>query len=153
MEGRLLTYTSEPLAEDVTLVGPVKAVIFGASTAPDTDWVVRLCDVQPDGRSLSVCDGILRARYRVSLERQELIEPGKVYRFEVDLWSTAWCLEAGHRIRLHVTSSDFPRYDRNLNSGGVLGEEASGHVATNTVFHDVDRPSHVVLPVYRGEMT
>src|SRR5262249_21244550 len=89
IEDRVLVYTSEPLAEDLHVVGPVTAVLYAASSARDTDWVVRLCDVWPDGRSISICDGILRARYRESFERQILLEPGQVYRFEVDLWATA----------------------------------------------------------------
>ena len=147
VEGRMLTYTTQPLQEDLTIIGPVKAVLFGISTAPDTDWVVRLCDVWPDGRSMSVCDGILRARYRNSLERAELMVAGQVYRFEVDLWSTAQVFKAGHRLRVEVTSSDFPRYDRNLNTGGTFGEETQGHVAINSVLHDATYASHIVLPV------
>jgi hypothetical protein len=96
---------------------------------------------------MSVCDGILRARYRDSLRSPTLLTPGQVYRFEVDLWSTAQVFKAGHRLRVHVTSSDFPRYDRNLNTGGPLGTEAHSNVAVNTVFHDAGRASHLVLPV------
>jgi hypothetical protein len=147
VEGRMLTYTTQPLKEDLTVIGPVKAVVYGTSTAPDTDWVVRLCDVWPDGRSMSVCDGILRARYRNSLEQTELMVPGQIYRFEVDLWSTAQVFKAGHRLRVEVTSSDFPRYDRNLNTGGPFGEETQGQVAMNSVLHDATHSSHILLPV------
>jgi len=146
LEKRMLTYTTDALEQPLTVVGPVKATLFGLSSAPDTDWVVRLCDVWPDGRSMSVCDGILRARYRNSSEREELMTPNQVYRFEVDLWATAQVFQAGHRLRVQVTSSDFPRYDRNLNTGGAWGEEVRGQVAFNTVFHDTLRPSHVLLP-------
>src|SRR5262249_14547205 len=89
VEGRMLTYTTDPLERDLAVVGPVKALLYALSSAPDTDWVVRLCDVWPDGRSLSLCDGILRARYRDSLERPELMRPGQLYCFEVDLCATA----------------------------------------------------------------
>lgn len=147
VEGRTLTYTSDILEKDLAVVGPIKAVLYSLSSAPDTDWVVRLCDVWPDGRSMSVCDGILRARYRHSLERAELITPGQIYRFEVDMLATAQVFQAGHRVRVQVTSSDFPRYDRNLNTGGPFGEEVRGQVAVNTVFHDALRPSHILLPV------
>ena len=95
----------------------------------------------------SVCDGILRARYRDSLSHPELIKPGQVYRFEVDLWATAQIFAVGHRIRVEVTSSDFPRYDRNLNTGGTFGTESHGQAANNTLFHDRMRPSHILLPV------
>jgi putative CocE/NonD family hydrolase len=143
----MLTYTTDPLERDLTVIGPIKAVLHALSSAPDTDWVVRLCDVWPDGRSLSVCDGILRARYRDSFERPELMQPGQLYCFEVDLWATAQVFQGGHRLRLEVTSSDFPRYDRNLNTGGPFGEEVRGKVAVNTIFHDARRPSRIFLPV------
>src|SRR5262249_22963392 len=104
IEGRVLTYTSEPLERDPTVVGPCGAVLLASSSAPDADWVVRLCEVWPDGRSLPVCDGILRARYRESLRRPEQLVPGEVYRFAVDLWATAQVFRAGHRLRVQVTS-------------------------------------------------
>lgn len=147
LENRMLTYTSGPLEQPLTVVGPVKAVLFGLTSALDTDWVVRLCDVWPDGRSVSVCDGVLRARYRNSSEHEELVAPNQIYRFEVDMWATAQTFLPGHCIRAQVTSSDFPRYDRNLNTGGPFGEEVCGRVALNTIFHDAMRPSHVVMPV------
>jgi putative CocE/NonD family hydrolase len=147
IEERVLTYTSNVLESDLCIAGPVTAVLHAASSAPDTDWVVRLCDVWPDGRSISVCDGILRARYRESMVQPTLLTPNQVYQFQVDLWSTAQLFKAGHRLRIHVTSSDFPRYDRNLNTGGPFGTESRSAVARNTVFHDAMRPSHVVLPV------
>jgi predicted acyl esterase len=84
----------------------------------------RLCDEYPDGRSMSVCDGILRARYRDSTQRPELMDPGKIYEFEVDLWATAQSFPLGHRLRVELTSSDFPRYERNLNTGGPLGRKS-----------------------------
>lgn len=146
VERLMLTYTSDVLADDLAVVGPVSTVLYAASSAPDTDWVVRLCDVWPDGRSLSVCDGVLRGRYRNSLARPEPLAPGHVYRFQVDLSSTAQVFKAGHRLRVQVTSSDFPRYDRNLNTGGEFGTETQGRDATNTVFHDAARPSHLLLP-------
>jgi putative CocE/NonD family hydrolase len=147
LEGRMLTFTSDVLARDLTIVGPVRAALHCQSSAPDTDWVARLCDVWPDGRSMSVCDGIQRARYRHSLERAELTTPGQGYMVSVDMQATGQVFAAGHRLRVEVTSSDFPMYDRNLNTGGPFGEEAAGQVAVNTLFHDAARPSHIVLPV------
>jgi putative CocE/NonD family hydrolase len=147
LEGRMLTFTTSPLEEPLRVVGPVKAVLYGLSSAPDTDWVVRLCDVWPDGRSMSVCDGILRSRYRNSSERSEPLTPDQIYRFEVDLWATAQTFLPGHRIRVQLTSSDFPRYDRNMNTGRPFGEEVRGNVAVNTLFHDALRPSHIILPI------
>ena len=142
-----LTFTSEPLNAELEVTGPVKAVLYGMSSALDTDWVVRLEDVDPEGYSRNLCDGILRARYRDSFEQPELLDPGKIYRFEVDLWATSNAFMPGHRIRVAVTSSCFPRFDRNLNTGGPINREAVGQVAVNTVFYDEFRPSHIVLPV------
>ena len=147
VEGKMLTYTSRSLEQEVTVVGPVKAVLYVMSSAPDTDWVVRLCDVWPDGRSMSVCDGILRARYRESLVQPTLMHPGQVYRVEIDMQATAQVFQEGHQLRVEVTSSDFPRYDRNMNTGGTFGLETQGQVANNTLFHDGSRASHILLPI------
>ncbi len=147
VDERCLTFTSEPMSAELEITGPVKAVLYGMSSAPDTDWVVRLEDVHPDGYSRNLCDGILRARYRDSFEHPELLDPGKVYRFEVDLWATSNVFMPGHRIRVAVTSSCFPRFDRNLNTGGAINREAVGQVAINTVFYDDFRASHIVLPL------
>lgn len=149
IEDQMLCYTSDVLQTDISVAGPVTAILHASSSAMDTDWVVRLCDVWPDGRSMSVCDGILRARYRDSLSEPTLLEPNEVYRFEVDLWSTAQVFKAGHRLRVHVTSSDFPRYDRNLNTGGPFATESHSVAAVNTIFHDAARPSHLLLPILR----
>jgi len=146
VEERSLTYTSEPMERDLEVTGPVRCVIHGLSSAKDTDWVVRLCDVSPDGFSRPVCDGILRARYRNSLRHPEPLD-GRVTRCEVDLWATSNMFAKGHRIRVAVTSSCFPRWDRNMNTGGDNAAESEGVAAVNTVFHDAFRPSHIVLPV------
>ncbi|MBI4221029.1 MAG: CocE/NonD family hydrolase, partial [Chloroflexi bacterium] len=150
VEPHCLTYTSDPLSHDLEIAGPVKAVLYAMSSAPDTDWVVRLCDVGPDGASRPVAEGILRARYRESHVHPQPMTPNTVYRFEVDLWHTSNVFQRGHRIRVAVTSSCFPRWDRNLNTGGSFGTEASGQIAHNTVFRSPVHPSHVVLPVRSG---
>lgn len=147
IEDRCLVYTSEPLDRDLTIIGPVTCVLHALTSASDTDWVVRLTDVHPDGFSRLLCDGILRARYRESTTSPTLLTPHQVYDYTIDLWATANTFKAGHRIRVAVTSSCFPRFDRNLNTGGPLHQEAVGQVALNTVFHDAMRPSHVILPV------
>ncbi|MCA1553238.1 MAG: CocE/NonD family hydrolase, partial [Chloroflexi bacterium] len=147
IESRGLLFTSAPLSRDLTIIGNVQCVLHALSSAPDTDWVVRLTDVSPDGFSRLLCDGILRARYRESQTEPTLLTPNQVYEFVVDLWATANTFKAGHRIRVAVTSSNFPRFDRNLNIGGVFAREAVGQTALNTVFHDALRPSHIVLPV------
>jgi putative CocE/NonD family hydrolase len=147
IEGRCLVYTSEPLPHDLTIIGNVKCILHAMSSAPDTDWVVRLTDVHPDGFSRLLCDGILRARYRNDGAKPELLIPHQVYEFVVDLWDTANTFKAGHRVRVALTSSSFPRFDRNLNTGGIFGTEAKGQVAINTIFHDAMRPSRIILPV------
>jgi uncharacterized protein len=147
IEGRCLVYTSAPVERPLTIIGPVTATLHAMSSAPDTDWVVRLTDVHPDGTSRLLTDGILRARYRESTTSPRPLTPHRVYEFSVDLWATANTFLPGHRIRIAVTSSSFPRFDRNPNTGGSIGGEATGLPALNTVFHDAVRPSHVTLPV------
>jgi uncharacterized protein len=146
-DARSLTYTSEPLTEDLEVTGPVKAVLYGISSAVDTDWTVRLSEVYPDGRSIVIVDGIQRARYAASATEAALIEPGKVYRYEIDLWATSNVFKAGNRLRVSVHSSNFPRWSRNLNTADAPEDGARGEVAYNTVLHDRLHPSHVVLPV------
>jgi putative CocE/NonD family hydrolase len=125
----------------------VKAVLYAMSSAVDTDWVVRLSDVHPDGRSILIVDGILRARYRESTREPKLIEPDRVYRYDIDLWATSNVFKAGHRLRVSVASSNFPRWDRNLNTAESPETGSQPQTAFNTVFFDAQRPSHILLPV------
>ena len=145
----VLCYTSEVLTADMEVTGPVRLVLYVSSSAADTDFTGKLVDVHPDGTALILTDGILRARYRESLSTQKLLTPGEVYRIEIDLVATANVFAAGHRIRLEVSSSNFPRFDRNTNSGGVIAQETEADFvrATNTVWHDDVRASHLILPV------
>ena len=149
IEGRrdVLLYTSDLLQEEVEATGPVKVVLYAASDAVDTDFVAKLVDVYPDGSSYNMAEGILRARYRDSLSQPSLLTPGKVYRLEIDLVGTSVAFQKGHRIRVHVTSSHFPQFDRNPNTGAVFGTTSEVKVAQQTVYHDAERPSHVLLPV------
>jgi uncharacterized protein len=145
----VLCYTTEPLDHPLEVTGPVELVLYASSSALDTDFTGKLVDVAPDGRATILTDGILRARYRESPSEQKLLEPGKVYEFRVDLWATANVFNAGHRIRLEVSSSNFPRFDRNTNTGGVIAEDGPDDLtqAVNRVFHDRARPSHLILPI------
>lgn len=147
VEPEVLTYTSEPLTRDLEVSGPVTATLYAMSSARDTDWIVRLSDVAPDGLSRNVADGILRARYRESAEHPTLLTPDRVERFEVDCWATSNLFRVGHRIRVAVTSSCFPRWDANPNTGELFGTSKAGVVALNTVFHDAFRPSSITLSV------
>jgi uncharacterized protein len=145
--GDVLCYTSDALDEDLEITGPVSLVLYASSSAVDTDFAAKLVDVHPNGFCQRLCDSIVRARYRNGPERAELLEPGTVYEFEVDLWNTSQVFKAGHRIRLEVTSSAFPKYDRNLNTGEDIGTGVRMELATNRVWHDPEHPSRLVLPV------
>ena len=142
--GDVLTYTTEPLELDVDVVGPLRMVLYASSTAVDTDFAARLSDVFPDGRAIQLQNGVLRARHR-NLERgAELLVPGEIYELEIDMWATANRFKAGHRIRLDLSSSDFPRFDRNTNLGGAPGDPVR---ATQTIYREAPHPSHLVLPI------
>jgi uncharacterized protein len=145
----VLVYTSGVLDADLEVVGPVEATLFAASSAKDTDFVVRLCDVYPDGRSIFLTEGIIRARYRGSVEGEsiELLEPDEVAEYRIRLYPVANVFRRGHRIRLDVTSSSFPRFSRNLNTGEDVGTGTRMQVARQTVLHTAAYPSHVLLPV------
>jgi putative CocE/NonD family hydrolase len=154
-EGRqdVLVYTSPALQQDIEVTGPITVHLWAASSAPDTDFVARLVDVYPDGYAQNLTDGITRARYRHFNrgEAPSLIEPGKAYEYEIDLWATSNVFKAGHRIRLDVTSSNFPRWDRNPNTGHEFGATAELAVAHQTILHDREHPSYVLLPIVPGQ--
>ena len=151
----VLVYTSEVLQKDHTVLGPVHATIFAATDAQDTDFVARLVDVYPDARAIVVTDGIIRASARESYPAPGVIrpvkpnpvEPGRVYEYCVDMWQTAITFEAGHRIRVEIASSSFPRWDRNPNTGESSVHSARTNVARQRIFHDPQRPSHISLTV------
>jgi hypothetical protein len=143
----VLVFTSDRLEEEIEVTGPVKAVLYAASSAPDTDWTVKLVDVHPDGRPINLCDGIIRARYRQSPQKPALIQPGRICRYEIDLWVTSNVFLPGHRIRVEISSSNFPRFDRNPNTGEPFGKTAQIKKAAQTVYHDSQHPSHILLPV------
>lgn len=144
----VLLFTTEVLGEPLEVSGRISARLYVSSDCPDTDFTVKLTDVYPDGRSMLLCDGILRARYRESFEREDLLEPGKVYELSIDLWSTSVIFNQGHRIRVAVSSSNAPRFEPNLNTGGSWGDGQEARIATNTIHLSAEHPSHVILPVY-----
>lgn len=143
----VLVYSTAPLDADVEVTGPVKLILYAASSAPDTDFTAKLVDVHPDGKAYNLCDGIIRARYRCGLTQPALLEPGKAEQFEIDLWVTSNLFKRGHCIRLEVSSSNFPRFDRNPNSGKPFGTDTEMLPAKQTILHDQKHPSHLVLPV------
>lgn len=145
----VLTYTSEVLTEDLEVAGPLRMLLYASSSARDTDFAVRLSDVFPDGRAIQLQNGVLRARYRQESGEPELLEPGRIYRFKIDLWATANCFKAGHQMRLDISSADFPRFDRNANLGGEPGDPVP---ARQTIFHDAEHPSHLLVQVVSGAL-
>ncbi len=147
IEERCLTFTSAPLDADLEVTGPVVAKLFISSSAADTDFVVRVTDVQPDGRSMLVCDGIQRARHRECDYQPSLLEPGRVYQLTVDLWATSHLFRRGHRIRAVVNGSSFPRFDVNPGTGESAATATRTVITQNTVYLDRERPSHLLLPV------
>ncbi len=148
----VLVYRSAPLERDTEVTGPITVRLWAVSSAPDTDFVARLTDVFPDGRSINLTDGIVRARYRRLTQSDQgeapsLIEPGRPYEYVIDLWATSNVFQKGHRIGLQITSSCFPRWDRNPNTGHPFGTDAALQVAHQEILHDGEHPSHVVLPL------
>ncbi len=152
LDGRkdVLRYLSEPLAEDLTLCGPLSASLFAATSATDTDFTVALCDVFEDGTVNTIQDGIVRARYRCGLDDPSPVEPGSVYEYRIDLFATSYRVSRGHRLRVDVSSSNFDRYDRNTNSGEPFGISDRLVVAEQTIHHSRGRASHLVLSVVTG---
>jgi putative CocE/NonD family hydrolase len=143
----VLVYTSEPLGRDVEVTGPITARVWLRTSAPDTDVVVRLCDVLPDGTSYNLTDGIQRGRHRGGERGTSLLTPGQPAEFVVDLWATSNVFLAGHRIRVQVTSSNFPRWDRNQNTGHEEWADSELEVARQEVLHDAEHASRILLPV------
>lgn len=143
----VLVYTTPPLDEDVEVTGPVRVELYASSSAPDTDFMAMLIDVHPSGFAQRLCDGMVRARFREGMERPSPIVPGRVYRYEIDCWNTSQLFRKGHRICLQITSSAFPKYDRNQNTGESLATGTQLAVAEQQIYHDAMHPSHVLLPI------
>jgi putative CocE/NonD family hydrolase len=143
----VLFYTGEALRRDLEVTGPIKVVLYVSSSAPDTDFTAKLIDVFPDGEARNLTDGMLRLRYRHGLDRVELAAPGVVYPLTIDAGVTSNVFLAGHRIRVEISSSNFPRFDRNPNTGRPIADETQQKKAQQTVYHERAYPSHVLLPV------
>ena len=143
----VLVYDSEPLQEDLEVTGPVSAVIYLATTGADTDLTGALVDVEPDGKAIILCEGICRGRYRDGTDQPKLMAPGEIYELHIDMWDTSNLFKAGHTIRLELSSSNFPRYDRNLNTGRSITSDAGMVVAEQTIYHNGEWLSHLLLPV------
>lgn len=143
----VLVFTTPPLTGPLEITGPVHVQLWAASSAPDTDFTAKLCDVDPSGYTRNLTDGIVRARYRDSTARASLIEPGRIYEYTIDLWATSNRFKPGHRIRVEISSSNFPRFDRNPNTGRPVAADTELRPAVQTILHDREHPSHIVLPL------
>ena len=146
-----LVYTTEPFEKPYTIAVPVSAVLYAASSARDTDWFVHLFEVDEEGKSSMLwsngSSGHIRARYRNSLAKPELLEAGKIYQYSIDLWHTGVTIAPGHKLRVEVSSSAFPMFERNLNTGGNNETETRFVSAEQTIYHDAQHPSHILLPM------
>lgn len=145
----VLIYSTEKLSQELEITGPVRAHIWASTSAVDTDFTAKLVDVLPDGEPYNVVEGIVRARYKNGVENSELLIPGVIYEYEIDLGAAGIVFKKGHRIRVEITSSNFPKYDRNMNTGHKIGTDIKGVVAQQHIYHDAQHPSHIILPVIR----
>ena len=143
----VLVYTSAPMPAPLEVTGPLIVKLFASSSAVDTDFTAKLVDVRPDGFAQNLADGILRTRYRASRMRPGFLTPDQVYELTIDLWATSHVFLPGHRVRLEISSSNFPRFDRNLNTGEDQATSSRRQPAVQTIFHDSRYPSHISLPV------
>jgi predicted acyl esterase len=144
--GDVFIFTSDVLTEPYEATGAIKAKLFVSSDCPDTDFTVKLTDVYPDGRSMLITDGILRMRNREGANHWEFMEPGEIYEVEIDLWSTSYIWNTGHRIRIAISSSNYPRFLANPNTVDSMAQNTTYNIAQNTIYLDSDHPSCIILP-------
>ena len=149
VEGRedVLVYSTPPLGREVEVTGPITVTLWATTSATDTDFTAKLVDVCEHGCARNVTDGIIRARYRDSSSTPSLVEPGRAYRYTIDLWASSNVFKEGHQIRVEVSSSNFPRFDRNTNTGKLIAEDGGFKPALQTILHDSEHPSHISLPI------
>jgi len=145
----VLVYSTPELQQDLEITGPVSVELFASSSAVDTDFIAQLVDVWPDGFAQNLTEGIVRARYRESQSTAALMDPKAVYKFRIDMWATSNVFRKGHKLRLEISSSNFPRFDRNMNTASGTISPGKGVPALNTIFHDADHPSALILPLVR----
>ncbi len=146
----VLCYTTPELKQDTEVTGPLKLHLFASTSTRDTDFVAKLIDVYPDGSAYNVAEGWIRAKYRKGVLHPEFVNPGQAHEYVIDLAHTSIVFRQGHHIRIDVTSSNFPRIDRNMNTGNPFGEDAVGIPAVQTIFHESEQASYIDLPVIKG---
>jgi hypothetical protein len=137
----------------LNITGPVTVKLFASTSATDTDFWAQLTDVYPNGRSMHLTEGIIRGRYHKSLEKQELLKPRAVYEFDIDLWITSNVFQRDHKVRLDVSSSSFPKYDRNPNTGNKFGTDTELKLAQQKIYHTAEHASYILLPIVNGRET
>jgi putative CocE/NonD family hydrolase len=143
----VLVYSGPVLEKDLEVTGPLEVVLYACSSARDTDFTAKLVDVYPDGRAIHLAEGILRARHRKSMEQVDLLQPNEPDEFRIELAPTSNVFKVGHRLRVEISSSNFPRFDRNLNTGEDMFYGTRMEVARQTVLHNSAYPSHIILPI------
>lgn len=147
----VLVYLSEPVRERTEITGPIRLTLYASSSAPDTDFMAMLFDQHPSGFAQRLCDGMVRARFRDGMDQSSPIEPGQPYCYNIDLWDTCQVFAPGHRIGLQIASSAFPKFDRNLNTGGSIPDGTEMNPADQQIYHDAEHPSHLILPLIPPE--
>ena len=147
----VLVYSTHAMDQDTEVTGPVTVTLYAASSAPDTDFTAKLVDVDPGGYARNLADGIIRARYRRPRQPADPVQPGEVYEYTIDLWATSNLFKRGHQIRLEISSSNFPQYDRNTNTGEPVGSDVGFVSALQTIYHTSEYASHVTLPIVPRE--
>jgi putative CocE/NonD family hydrolase len=145
--GDILVYSSRPFEKPLEVTGPITMTLYAKSTAPDTDFTVKLVDVFPDGTAINLANGVQDARFRDSLSDPSLIHPGEVYKYTIHVWPTSNLFLPGHKIRVEISSSDFPQFAPNPNTGEPFGTSAKWETAKQTILHDLEHPSSITLPV------
>jgi len=143
----VLVYTGPELEQDLEVTGPLEMVLYAASSARDTDFTAKLVDVYPNGYAIHLAEGILRARHRRSFAQVDFLQPGEADEFRIELAPTSNVFKKGHRLRVEISSSNFPRFDRNLNTGQSIATGTQMQIAHQTVLHTAEYPSHIILPV------
>jgi putative CocE/NonD family hydrolase len=143
----ILVYQTKTLEKPLTFAGPISAVLYASSSAKDTDWFMRLVWIKKDGKVFPLAEGKIRARFRKSMKNPEFLQSGEVYEYTLDLWQTGITIPAGDAVRVEVASASFPLFSRNLNTGGHNEKETRFIKADQTIFHDREHPSHLLLPV------
>ena len=147
MRNDILVYSSEVLCDECEITASVEINLYAASSAKDTDFTATLVDVYPDGRAINISEGIVRAKFRNSYSKPTLIKPNKIYLYKILIWETSNLFKKNHRIRIEISSSNFPRFDRNLNSGRVSSIDDQPKICHQQIFHNKNHPSNVILPV------